>query len=367
MTPSDVDRTDALRDWLAVGSDDLSPRVRERVLHDFPLLDQAQPHWAGPAAGMSFIAGAGLGAAAVVAAVAVMLGAGLFGGSSPGGTGATPAASSRFSSATGVSSPAASPRPSFPIDYAYRDVGFVGLPRRGAIPSNPTRTELIEEFWRPQHSGLPPYSGKALLYADGRLIWNEYYWDPPVTGPFRTTGWLEQTLSQEGIELVRALATGRVRTLGGSISPRLLDPAQLPARLPIAAWVDHTVRPYVPSGFGACLVVQDAEDPFAEASMSLPEMLDALPQAAADLLQGRSPVPKDAYDANTHCPGLDLVDARRLEAALREAGLEQDERRNGFLLQYHMELEQPDGRTWLLEVWFEPILPDGSVTCSSCG
>jgi hypothetical protein len=30
-------------------------------------------------------------------------------------------------------------------------------------------------------------------------------------------------------------------------------------------------------------------------------------------------------------------------------------------------LDRLEAGIWWLEVWFEPILPDGTITCSSCG
>jgi hypothetical protein len=36
-------------------------------------------------------------------------------------------------------------------------------------------------------------------------------------------------------------------------------------------------------------------------------------------------------------------------------------------LQDYAVLDLPEAGTWWLEVWFEPILPDGTITCSSCG
>ena len=46
---------------------------------------------------------------------------------------------------------------------------------------------------------------------------------------------------------------------------------------------------------------------------------------------------------------------------------EQEGWRNRYPLQHYDVLELPEGGTWWLEVWFEPILPNGSITCSSCG
>jgi hypothetical protein len=58
---------------------------------------------------------------------------------------------------------------------------------------------------------------------------------------------------------------------------------------------------------------------------------------------------------------MDDADARRLDAVLRAAGFEQDG------LMYHTVLDRPEAGTWWLNVWYEPILPDGTITCSNCG
>jgi hypothetical protein len=345
MTREEMDRTRAVRAWLGAGSDELSPRVLEGVLRDFPSLGQERPHWAQPLIGVSFIAGAVAGAVVAVTLLVAMVGAGMIDWSRPGGPAATPTATP----------PAPTPRAPtptpVPIDHSYRDVGFIGLPPRGEPPSDPTHTDLVENFVR---TGMP-FSGQALLYADGRLIWNEYFDEG-------STGWLEQVLTDEGIELVRALASDS----GGL---RQLDPEELPARLPDSAWADKTVRPYVPSGFAACLFVNNQVDPFVESSATLPEKLASLPAAAADLLRDQSRVVdiSDSYGDPNDCLALDVADARRLDAVLRGAGFEQDEARNSYLLQYQVEVDRPEPGTWGLEVWFEPILPDGTITCSSCG
>jgi hypothetical protein len=238
-------------------------------------------------------------------------------------------------------------------------VGFIGLPPVGAVPSDPTRTELLEIFWRPRHGG-PFYQGAAFLYADGRLIWNEYVRNASA---WRSTGWLEQRLTPSGIELVRALA-GRPET----DEFRVLDPAGLPAQLPNHAWIDSTVRPYVPSGFAACLHLAnaDATSPYAEPDMTLEERLGALPRAVADLLRDRPLAVKTsgAY-GDTGCLELDVADARLLDTALREAGFDGGPDR--FMLRYGIVLDEMEGGTWTLGVWFEPVLPDGTITCSGCG
>ena len=176
-----MDRTQAVRAWLAAGSEELSPRVRDNVLREFPATNQDRPHWAAPwLQTTSFAIGAAVGAAAVTLVVA-MVGAGLFGGSRPGGAGRHPRLLRMpVSDGCPVSDTGR-------IDYSYRDVGFIGLPPRGATPSDPTAAlNSLRSFFRP--GGLP-YKGAAFLYADGRLIWNEYFGEAYS----RSTGWLEQS------------------------------------------------------------------------------------------------------------------------------------------------------------------------------
>jgi hypothetical protein len=211
------------------------------------------------------------------------------------------------------------------------------------------------------HPGGPPYRGAIFIYADGRLIWNEYY-----GGIFqRSTGWLEQRLTVDGIQLVRALAT-RGPDLPDGTSARRLDPVQLPDRLPASAWVDDTVRPYVPSGFAACLFVDDDHNGAPRATLS--EKLALLPPDIAALVRDATPVPsEDGYGPDAQCLGLDTESARELDAALRPSGFEQDGFRNRYLLEYHRDADGPGPGTTVISIWFEPILPDGTITCSSCG
>jgi hypothetical protein len=141
-------------------------------------------------------------------------------------------------------------------------------------------------------------------------------------------------------------------------------------RLPDDAWVDKAVRPYIPSGFAACVFVLDQENPFTESTMTLSQKLAELPPDAGDLLHDRPLVPSDADDSGTYenqCMQLDVREARRLEAILRTVGFEQDQGLNRYLLEYHTILDVPEAGTWWLSIWFEPILPDGTITCSGCG
>jgi hypothetical protein len=288
----------------------------------------------------SFAAGA---MATAVTMVVVLWSAGLIGGAPLGGAGSTPAPTE--------ATPSRTSQPT--IDRSYRDVGFIGLPPLDAVPSDPTRTELVENFWR---SRLP-YSGQSFLYADGRLVWNEY-----LVLCCESTGWLEQKLTPDGIELIRAIPD-EPRDQGF----RLLDPAELPGRLPADAWVDQTVRPYVPSGFAACLMVSNQDD--ARSPMTLPEKLAALPPDVSGILRDRELLPTTGTGVLPYedCHGMTTADARLLDAALRHAEFEQDAERNRSLLEYHLVVDRPEPGLWWLKIWFEPILPDGTITCSGCG
>jgi hypothetical protein len=234
-------------------------------------------------------------------------------------------------------------------------VGFIGLPPPGAIPSTPESGELVDCY--PVHGGLP-YEGMVRLYADGRLIWISYYDDPDAGGGKNSgsTGFLEQRLRPQGVQLV---------INHDDVSEK--HPLRLAEWMPASGWEDQTIRAYVPSGYATCLMVENLEDPFQELTLPLPQKLAMLPAAAADFLRDREAVPSDAYDASSDCLGMTTAEARELDDILSNAGLPQDEGRNGSLLEYHVDFDGPAPDAWRLGVWFEPILPDGTITCTSCG
>jgi hypothetical protein len=350
-----MDRTRVVRAWLDEGSTDLSPRVFDAILSEVPATSQDRPHWSPPRLHMtSFVAGV---AATAVTLVVALVGAGLIGGLPPGGAGSTPAPPEATPS----------PTPQRTIDRSYRDVGFSGLPPLSAMPTDPTPTDLVENFFLPTGISGFYYMGGAFLYADGRLIWNEYY-----NSNTASTGWLEQRLTGVGILLaLEQAAPGRVGELA---TPRFLDPRVLPVLLPEDAWVDATVRPYVPNGFAACVFVDDwvagSEEP---PTFTAAERIAMLPTSAADLLRDATRFGRNVYSSqepepdDTACYALSLADARRLDAALRVANFE---RTDSFMIKYHLNLDPPPDWTRSvprLNVWFEPILPDGTFPCSACG
>jgi hypothetical protein len=343
MTRSEQERTRIVRAWLDEGSTELSPHVREGVLYEFPTTPQDRPFGAPWSPRMSTFAKLALATVAVV--LAFIAGTRFAPGGGPAGPGSDVSASASVI-----------PRPTQrPTDDLIPDVGFIGLPPPGAAPSAPESGELVTSFMNPD---FPPFKGMARLYADGRLIWFRY---GIGNEPYDSSGYLEQRLTPEGVELVRMLA-------GEPVDGRLrrLDPRILPDVLPENAWADITVRPYIPRGFAACLIVENWEDPFQELTLSLPEKLAMLPAAAADILRDRERVPSDSYDASSDCLGMTTAEARLLDAALSDAGLAQGGR-NSSLLEYHIVFDSAAPNAWRLGVWFEPILPDGTIGCTSCG
>jgi len=104
------------------------------------------------------------------------------------------------------------------------DRGFVGLPPKGATPSAPESGELVVQWLgiaaplSPQRDGHDIVG--AWVYADGRIIWDRRAWHgkggiPKGANEF-TSGYLEQRLAPEGVELIRAAVAeliDRSRTL----------------------------------------------------------------------------------------------------------------------------------------------------------
>lgn len=97
------------------------------------------------------------------------------------------------------------------------DRGFVGLPPLGATPSTPESGELVLRWVgrsathaqaRRGYSAAPIV--RAWVYADGRIIWSEESSLSSRTIPEGanefTSGYLEQRLTPEGVELLRSAA-----------------------------------------------------------------------------------------------------------------------------------------------------------------
>lgn len=303
----------------------------------------------------------------------------------------TPAATGGAATGPTVTGPTVPPDPG--------RVGLIGLPPEGATPSTPRRGELVLSFSFGHTMGD---AGRFHfdVYADGRLItWRLGGLDP--TGQFeqrggpKQRGRLEQRLTPEGVELVRAevISTGlfdhdlylarahglyfgqiEVRnrdrlvlvTWGGCCDSRSEDVAlemptplqasalqRLDARLadpaswlPASAWEDPEIRAYVPSRYYVCYE--------APQGIGLSRVLASLPRPAEDLLRtwGRT---QSEYGGrfDIWCSHVTTEEARGLAQILEDAGAQA--RDFGDEPQYMVRSDQNGGTD--VTVSFGPLLP----------
>jgi hypothetical protein len=269
----------------------------------------------------------------------------------------------------------------------FLERGFIGLPPEGATPSNPESGELVLFYWGP----VPGDWGKSRfwVYADGRLISLREANRPEGANP-RSTGYLEQRLTPDGVELLRSeiisigligddgFAVGSDAVPRGSTEPvpsystlqvregdqlhrvsrvgdldrvvaRLTDPASW---LPANGWAVREIRAYVPSRYAVCVIGVPPIEPS--------RLLLLLPAAARGLLRAREFAPGPFGP----CTDLTTEEARTLREVLNAAGLEQFEgtRVAPYALTYRLETPGP-----IRAIQFEPYLPHGEITCSACG
>lgn len=306
-------------------------------------------------AAMKTLIGVGLAAAIVVVNV---VGLQPSGGSGGGGQSATvpPSLALSPTTAPSASTLGCTGRPGFhPPEVALPDVGFIGLPPVGETPTSPSIVELVQCYALSKGNSKPPYQGGAWLFADGRLVWLEYL---GFHGELGSTGYLEQRLTSLGVELLRDHPDSAAK-----------HPLRIAEWMPAGGWADQTVRPYVARGFAICVGVEAGTAGPAARPPDLTSRLGMLPEAAADLLHDKALVPLYVGDIAyiEDCPGLTTAEARELDGILDVAGLEQDERLNRSLLEYHVDLDYPGRGGQRVVVYFEPILPDGRYSCSHCG
>jgi hypothetical protein len=276
----------------------------------------------------------------------------------------------------------------------------IGLPPEGADPSSPERGELVITYYgRPEFGVL-----QVLVYADGRVIWREEYGPTDANGI--NTGFLEQRLTPEGVELLRSevissglfdrdrhfdegvnspyaeLIWGEIRlddgdrfvsvrwgaNIGTPDSPT--SPAQVTALvrlnelfldlasvLPASAWEDPEVKAYVPSRYAICYShLQGRLNRPLEPS----EVLNLLPTPAEDLLLGRDRTYQPTNGARGYeevCSEVTTEEARLLEGILRDAG---SSRHRTTLttgsLEYAVPAPAPIEEVYIR---FEPVLPHG--------
>ena len=262
-------------------------------------------------------------------------------------------------------------------------IGFIGLPPEGATPSTPERGELVISYrghlpariiWTKNRNW-----GKAFawVYDDGRLIWHRDD-DRRYGANHISTGYLEQRLTPEGVELFRSalIATGifegrrpdsitnprriEVRDgdrllsagtgFGGHAGDRegtklaalFTDPTSW---LPASAWEDRNVSAYVPSKFAVCLWGMGIE----------PSRVSALlPAAARELLRGRPPANPSSPFSDSSCSEVTTQRARVLDDALTDAGLERWLRAEQLAYRLNGPAREPSA-----VISFTPYLPHG--------
>jgi hypothetical protein len=235
------------------------------------------------------------------------------------------------------------------------DHGIIGLAPEGATPSTPASGVPVLKFMFGHTPGDP-----------GRFTVDAYADGPSRTDDFRnSTGYLEQRLTPEGVELLRAevVSTGLVDhdlnlygdvglpreglyfgyidfrnqdrgvhvTWGDDIlhgvpptpeqrsalirlDERLENPTSW---LPASAWEDPEIRAYVPSSYSVCLAGKQG--------LGLDRVLALLPSKAADMFRTQKNTPNEYTNAagtfRVWCSELTNDEARALERTLDDAGV----------------------------------------------
>jgi hypothetical protein len=224
-------------------------------------------------------------------------------------------------------------------EYVDSRVGFVGLPPEGTTSNNPAAP--YEDSWgmwwcepaiqvadcqRGSRLAAPGWN-ELSIFPDGRVIW-WFQGDLPEGINPLFTGLLEQLLTPQGVEYFRTefaqlemAEPGPPANYDGLVE-RLRDPSDWPA----GTWADPQIRAYVPATY---------EVRFSRSGRDLDEeVLTLLPEAAQDLLRGRTWW--DNATATTAFLGAGSIgtdDIRTLVDTLDDAGVEQDPEANAYALQ----------------------------------
>jgi hypothetical protein len=225
----------------------------------------------------------------------------------------------------------AGPVPTVPS--ASKRVGFVGLPPNGARPSTPRRGELVAFWWG--HAAGDWGKSRFWVFADGRLISLREVDIPEGANP-GFTGFLEQRMTPEGVELLRS-----------EVAAKPVVTRDVTSHLPKRAWADRTIRAYVPSRYA---------------------IWSLLPARARDVLRGNEMDAARSSEPIERCWDVTTREARALAVALADAKFERDQRDKSYRLSYvptRWDPVDPDRGPAFLS--FEPILPHGEWTCSPCG
>jgi hypothetical protein len=328
-----------------------------------------------------------------------------------------------------VTGPAVSPGPEpgpQPDPYgAVDDFGFIVLPPEGATPSSPENGNLVLYF-----SGRGIAAGRALthifVYADGRLIWSREGQLPQGANE-PNTGFFEQRLTPEGVELMRSevissglfecddllcrkqglpfmvggdsnadplafwgeivvvndgdqlgrlfgwnylpsegdvIATPEQENALAILDARLTNPASW---LPASAWADQEIRAYVPSRYKVCYGGFETE------TIERERVLNALPGPAEELLRAEDAEPNGVGGqfgqprVTIYCSDLPTEDARVVIRALDEAGVEREQINAEATFDYQLPLKEQT-----VSIYIDPYVPGAPHNwsagwCIPCG
>jgi hypothetical protein len=91
------------------------------------------------------------------------------------------------------------------------DKGFVGLPPEGAAPSTPESGELVLHWMGRSATVVGAPLARVWVYADGRVVWSQNAsrsGQIPEGANELSSGYLEQRLTPDGVELLRSEVVG---------------------------------------------------------------------------------------------------------------------------------------------------------------
>jgi hypothetical protein len=272
------------------------------------------------------------------------------------------------------------------------DKGFIGLPPMGATPSAPESGKLVIQY-RVDAEGLEHPAGRGWVYTDGRLITLREKSDLPEAANRWSSGFLEQRLTPEGVDLLRSeiVSTGLFdhhQPAGINSSPhnviqvrigdRLVRHQGFPERLqerladleswlPASAWANRQIRAYVASRYA---ITYGGQFQTIERS----RILALLPARAEDLLRDQDAVPLHGFNPPRYVSDLTTEEARALARALDDAGLKQPTPAAGLGYLFEIPGTSVDPRPPAkgpvrnaIFIGFEPYLPHGEWECSPCG
>jgi hypothetical protein len=147
-------------------------------------------------------------------------------------------------------------------------VGYSGFPADGAVPSTPEVGELVVDF--SVGRGIKETT-QYFVYADGRLIWQR------GEETNAATGWLEQRLTPEGVQMLRSLFT-----------EHSADPEHPSEWLPEQAWASEDIVPFVPARFEANLIFYGAGEQTPDDPSTLIPPADQMLRDADEVDRGQS-------------------------------------------------------------------------------